>query len=542
MIPAVSAAPQDIGLEEPLQLQFSTKPLKNNPEKTANRCIFSLVSTRPKMNLSTNLRNFDMFYSAEGLIKEFLMGVPLWQLELISSSSVNQTCRQGEQIPAQSMQSNRAPFLRQAQALEPVDQIVAQKNEMKMNLIGQETVGRDTPQRKALFELSDVQFASGPGLVKMPYVFRTQQKIGNEGMVKVILEFPERELVVFFLGFWFGAAHYDKSMRSVPVVRLISKPSHLPTIFPEGMITQVLNLFLNRLGHLGHDCVANTFLVERIDKLVVVKPRIGTDTDSVEVFGNLSSAVRPELLNSACRMGIPRTQEAAPGIPGMPFETNQRMITGTPRLGGIVSNFGSFYAPAKDRQDCRIQIEDEAAGRMRQVVDFPAQQVVHTDNTLQLRQTYPLQEFSQSRRLREILQPQQLLETTIVLDRPGIENTPHSCHHRINHTLQEFYGMIPAVSAAPQDIGLEEPLQLQFSTKPLKNNHSSEVSQTLILEGKCNISYPFGHPAQILLLVRLLQYMSDRDNYNVSSSVMLIFLIVNCGYSPFFQDYFLSRF
>lgn len=41
------------------------------------------------MNFSTNLCNFEMFYSAEGLVKEFLMGIPLWQLELISSSGVN---------------------------------------------------------------------------------------------------------------------------------------------------------------------------------------------------------------------------------------------------------------------------------------------------------------------------------------------------------------------------------------------------------------------------------------------------------------------
>jgi len=55
------------------------------------------------MNLSTNrykLMDFEVFYFVESLIKEFLMGIPLGQLELISSSSVNQTCRQGEQIPA----------------------------------------------------------------------------------------------------------------------------------------------------------------------------------------------------------------------------------------------------------------------------------------------------------------------------------------------------------------------------------------------------------------------------------------------------------
>ena len=487
------------------------------------------------MNLSTNLCNFEMFYFAEGLIKEFLMGIPLWQLELIFSSSVNQTSRQSKQISAQSMQSSRAPLLRQAQPFEPVDQVVAQENQMKMNLIGQKTVGRNVAQRKAFFEFPDIQFASGAGFVKMPYVFRTQRKIGNEGMVKVILEFPERELIVFFLRFRFGAAHYDKPMWSVPVARLISKPSCLPTAFSEGMITKGLNLFLNRLGHLGHDCVTNLFLVERLDKFVVVKPRVGANSDTVEVFGNLPSAVRPERLSSACRMSVAGTQDAAPGIPGMPFEANQGLVAGTSGFDRVVSYFGSFYSPAKEWQDSRIQIEDETAGRMREIPDMPVQQIVHTDNTLQLRQTDSLQEFSQGRGLGEFFQPQQFLKTTIVLNRPGVEDTAHSRNHRINHTLEKFYGMIPAVSAIPQNIGLKEPLQLQLSTKPLKNNHSSEVGQGLILEGERNISYSFWHPAQILLIVRFLQCMSGGDDYSASSSIIITFLIVNYGDSPFFQ-------
>jgi len=198
------------------------------PEKTVKKPIFVMSSTMAINKFSTNLCNFELVYSFEGLIKEFLMGIPLRQLELISSSSVNQTSRQGKQISAQSMQSSRVPLLWQTETFEPVDQIVSQQNQMKMNLIGQETVGRNIAQGEAFFEFSDIQFASGPGFVKMPYVFRFEGKIGNKGMVKVILEFPECELTFFFLGFWFGAAHYDEAMRSLPIVRLVSKLSRLP--------------------------------------------------------------------------------------------------------------------------------------------------------------------------------------------------------------------------------------------------------------------------------------------------------------------------
>lgn len=433
------------------------------------------------------------------------------------------------------MQSSRTPLLRQTQVFEPVDQIVSQKNQMKMNLIGQEAVGGNTSQRETFLEFSDIQFASGSGFVKMPYVFRFEGKIGNKGMIKVIFEFPERELTFFFLGFWFGPAHYDEPMRPFPVVRLVSKASHLPPVFPEGMIAKVLNLFLDRLGHLDYNHVTNPFLVERFDEIVVVKPRVGANSDAIEIFGYFLLDSRPECLSPTCRMGVARTQEAAPGIPGMAFEANQRMIAGAPRLGGVVSNLGSFDFPAEDRQDGGVHIEDETAGRMRQAPDFPAQQVVHTDDTLRLRQTDTFQKFSQGRRLRELLQSQQLLETTIVLDYSGIVNSPHSSNHRINHTLQEFAGMIQAASAIPQNIGLEESFQLQLLTKALENNHSPEVGQPWILEGECDFSYSSWHPAQILLIVRFLQYMSDRNNYSASSSVIPTFLSVFCGDSPFFQ-------
>jgi hypothetical protein len=41
--------------------------------------------------------------------------------------------------------------LRQTQTFEPIDQIVSQQNQMKMNLIGQKTVARNVAQREAFF-------------------------------------------------------------------------------------------------------------------------------------------------------------------------------------------------------------------------------------------------------------------------------------------------------------------------------------------------------------------------------------------------------
>jgi hypothetical protein len=479
-----------------------------------------------------------MFYSFDGLIKEFLMRVPLRQLELVSSSSVNQARWQGKQISAQSMQGNRVPLLGQTQAFEPVDQIVSQQNQMKMNLIGQEAVGRDTSQGEAFFEFPDIQFASGSWLVEMPYSFRAQCKIGNKCMIKIIFEFPERKLIFLFFGFGLGTANYNEAMRFFPIVRLVGKPGRLPTAFPEGMIAKDLNLFLNRLGHFGYDYVTSPFLVERLDKLVVEESGVGADTDTVEIFGNFPSAGRPKLLGSSCWMGISWTQDALPGIPTVSLEANQGVVTGATGLLGIVTNLCAFDIPTKDLQNRRIQVEDETADLMRQSPDFSAQEVVYADNSLRLGKAYPFQESSQGGRLRKLFQPQQFLEATIVLDYLSIENTPHPRNHGINQTLQEFDWMIDTASALPAGMPLQCPFEVQLSTKSLKNNHSSKVSQPWILEGKCDFSDAFSHYTETILLVMFPRQANYRNHYKVSSSIMPTFLSLFCGDSPFFQDNF----
>mgnify|MGYP001574702581 CR=1 FL=1 len=80
-------------------------------------------------------------------------------------------------------------------------------------------------------------------------------------------------------------------------------------------------------------------------------------------------------------MDISGLEYPMPRVSGMSFEANQRQVAGTTRFFGVVTDFDPLDFPTKDRQNGRIQIEDEAAGRMRQIPDFPAQQVVHTDDT-----------------------------------------------------------------------------------------------------------------------------------------------------------------
>lgn len=427
------------------------------------------------------------------------------EFELILASRANQSSRKVQQLSAKRLQGSRAQFSSQTQTLEPIDQVVSQEDEMEMNLVGQEAVGRNLAQRETFFELSDVQFHPCSLFVEMPYSLRLQGKIRDKNMIKVILEFPEAQLEPFFQLFGFGPANYDKAMRSFPVVRLISKLGCLPASLSEGMVAKMLDLLLNRLGHFGHNHIAYSFLVERFDKFVVEESRVGTNTDTVKILWNLLLSSRPEHLDSSNRVGISRTQHPMPGISAVALETDQRIITGPLWFFGTVTHFGPLNPPAKDWQNSRIQIEDQTCANFGKSEHLFAQEIVYPDDSSHLQGSQALEEFSQGGRFGEGLQPQQILKTVVVMKNSSVGDALHSNHHSVNNRQDEFGGMIHAASPIPGNIVLQITLQAQLSTKALEEKHSSKESQARILEGNIDIPYTPWHSSQIPLKVSFLK-------------------------------------
>jgi len=495
-----------------------------------------MCSSEQVNKFSTNLCNLEMFYFLDSLIEELLVDITRRQFELISVSRINQSGRQDQQFSAQSLQGSVTPLFWQTKSFEPIDQIVTQEYQMKVDLIGQETVGRYIPQGKAFFEFPDIQFAAGSGFVKMPHVFWAQWKVGNKCMVEVILEFPKRKLVFFFFDFGFGTANYNETVRSFPIPRLITELGCLPTPCLESMITKSLNLFLDRLGHLDHNHVTNPFLVERFDKLVVVESGIGSDTDTVDIFGNLAFDNRPEFLGSGNWMDIPWTQHTRPCVSAVSFETNQRMIAGTSRLSGIVSNFGSFDFPAKDWQDGGIQIEDETAGCVWQIPDFLMQEVVNLDNIFQFPNSQAFQESPQGRRLGELLESQQTLKAVVVMKNSSAGDAFHASYHSIKNSQNQVGWMVEGLSSFPVNIPLQDMFEIQFSTESLKKEHSAIVGQSGILEEKIDISDTLSHLTNMHPVGAFLAEHIDWLDCNSFSSEIPILLSQKHKFLAFFQD------
>lgn len=123
-------------------------------------------------NFSTKrykLRDFELLDFRKNRLKEYFVWVSFGQSELIFSARVDQTAGDNQEVCTNGLEGSRVPSLWQRETLEPVNQIVDQKNQMKVCLIGKKTIGRNFAQRKAFFEFSDIQFAVGSGFVKNPH-------------------------------------------------------------------------------------------------------------------------------------------------------------------------------------------------------------------------------------------------------------------------------------------------------------------------------------------------------------------------------------
>ncbi len=487
-------------------------------------------------DFSANLYKFGLFYFLESLQKEFLMGIALWQSQVILSSRKNQTARYSQQVFVKCLHSYRFPLFGQTKAFEPIGQVVTEEDEVEMYLICQEAAGWNIAQRESFFEFSDIQLASGSGFVKTPYCFWFQYEIGNNGMVKIVFEFPERELVFFFFALGFGTTNHNEAMRLLPIVWLVSKGRCLPTVFLESMITKALNLLLDRFGHFGYDYVTNLFLLERFEELVVEESRVGSYADTVEVFGNLLLADRPKCPSSSCRVSISWAQNPTPSIPAVSLETNQGMITGPSGFFGIVSYLGLFDFPAENRKNCRIQIEDETRAWFGKGKHLFAQEVVDTHDSFQFFRGNTFQEFPQGGRLGKIFQTQKAFETTVVLKNLGVVDALDSGDHTVNQRQYHFCGLIQAGLPLPWNIPLQETPQIQFSAKPLKKQHTGEVRQTCFPEGELDISDAFGHLTITSLNGRFLSERNYMTYYTFLSSVFQIFLGRNLAFLALIQD------
>lgn len=286
------------------------------------------------------------------------------QLQDISMVRFQEPGWQHEDFASQGVKPSLLPRTGQAEPSEPVDQIVSQQNKFEMGGVGRKAGGGDFSQRKAVFEFAQIQLDQGPLVVEAVDGFGLKGQVGDKAMVVEISETPECELNRKFFFGGLGTTDENKAMGQIPGHGVIGNFCDLPSaLLAEGAKRKASRQGFQGRGELGDHDVSGIGAVEKLNERAVEEARIGAkpngDFLAMGVDWKFGAAESEEPRGGDPGMIIPRSEQPVKAVLGTAFETNQRMIRGSPRLVRVVADPRALNGPSVQRKHRRIQIQDK---------------------------------------------------------------------------------------------------------------------------------------------------------------------------------------
>ena len=343
---------------------------------------------------------------------------------------------------AQRLQGHVLKVRGQAEPLEPVDQVVGQKEQMEVGLVGEKVPSGDAAQRIVSRELVDQQFDGRAVVVKAPEIERLQWQVGAQHVVVILVELEERQLGGGLLGL--RASHHDEPVGMRPASRLVAELGDLDPTTWAG-IPQVRQLAFDGGRPARDDHEAGSLPFEPLDQRVVVKPFVRADNHQPDPGRNLRETRREQVEGPAGGMGIARPQFAMPEVLGPSLEAEQRVVRRSAALDRVVADPCPVLV-AIDHQDSGVDIEDQPrrpvwAGR------HPRKKAVVQGAQLgQRRRRHPQQEAPQGRRIRIGVEPREVLEHAVLSQQLRCLDPFQSQDHRIEQREQHFADAVVGVS------------------------------------------------------------------------------------------------
>lgn len=139
---------------------------------------------------------------------------------------------------------------RQTEALEPIDQVVGEQEQVEVGFVGEEMMAGDVAQCVVALELANDQFDAGAIVVEAPEVEWLQGQIGDQNLVVVAAELEQRELLARLLGL--RSAYDHEAMGTLPTGGLVAKLGHLDAAAGSG-VAQVREPALDGSGQPGDE-------------------------------------------------------------------------------------------------------------------------------------------------------------------------------------------------------------------------------------------------------------------------------------------------
>jgi hypothetical protein len=303
------------------------------------------------------------------------------------------------------------PIGRETETFEPVDQVVSEKDQMKIGLIGSPISGGDFAQGIGFEEFSNDEFSRGSLIVKTPEIQGLQREIGDDHMVGIASHLEKRELPGGLVGN--KTPHHDEALSGFPSPRFVFELGH-PEPGKDLLVMQTSKASLNRFGDSGHNGIERRDSLKILGNCMVVEGRIGSYTDLSNTRGQLGDAFFQNLDGVRSWMDIAREIDSFPDIARLSFETEKGLIRGPSPLLRIEPHSGSLLLSI-DSENFGIEVEDYGGERIGFHEKMASESIVEVLKGCQPSRAKPFQKPPQGGRIWISGKTGQILEDTILL-------------------------------------------------------------------------------------------------------------------------------
>jgi len=476
-------------------------------------------------------------YSAQSMLEFFAIMVIFGKKQDVLMAAIGQFGWQNQKVCANGIYGSRPVFFGQTEPLEPVNNVGRKQKQLEERHIGFPRVAGDFGQGIIVKKFPVVLFDNGSGIVKQIHSPCRHLEVGHENMINILGVFEQGQLFGFPRVFRDRAPDYNKPVRAYPfLMDVLEEFPYFPAVV-ENLETAYPRFGFDNGIFLGYDDVPAAYSVEESNYSLTIESGIHPEANAAS--GNLlrclGQADFQEFDGSSGRCGVAGTQSSMPEFLTMRLETEQRMITSSPMLLGIVTNSASLLF-AVNGDDHRVQVEYQVGASAWQSPEIRPEAVVKPYQLTNRLGIEAFQEPPQSRLVRETAQSQHVQKESVVLQDFGLVDTFQSHNNGVQQCHDQFGRMIFLVLLGKTNRLLQELLEPKLLAKSVNQEHSTEVRQMAALEENFDFVGSFWHNTQTSHLVHFLCEEFDRAYYTPFSSEIQNLKSKNRQFPRIFED------
>src|SRR6266568_6770093 len=164
---------------------------------------------------------------------------------------------------------------------------------------------------------------------------------------------------------------------------------------------------------------------------------VGANDNLSDASGKLGKTSGQQIAHSGPSVSMTWTQFSVPEVFRLSVETEQRMIRSSSRLERVITNIGGFLFSVNDQRG-GIQVEEQSVRWPRHHDHLSQEPVVESPQPRQGRRRQTQEKSSQSRSIRVVREPAQVLKDSIDLQQMCCLDPFETENQRIKDRQQQF--------------------------------------------------------------------------------------------------------